>query len=39
MPRPDLEQGQSLSLEQLHEPFEKALREGHLIPVRTGRDD
>ena len=36
-----LEQGQSLSLEQLHEPFEKALREGHLIPVcfvsaRTG---
>ncbi|MDQ3775977.1 MAG: elongation factor G [Pseudomonadota bacterium] len=36
-----LEQGQSLSLEQLHDPFEKALREGHLIPVcfvsaRTG---
>ncbi len=36
-----LEQGQSLSPEQLHEPFEKALREGHLIPVcfvsaRTG---
>jgi len=28
-----LEQGQSLSPEQLHEPFEAALREGHLIPV------
>lgn len=28
-----LEQGQSLSPEQLHEPFETALREGHLIPV------
>jgi elongation factor G len=36
-----LEQGQSLSPEQLHDPFEAALREGHLIPVcfvsaRTG---
>jgi len=36
-----LEQGQSLDPEQLHDPFEKALREGHLIPVcfvsaRTG---
>lgn len=36
-----LEQGQELSPEQLHDPFEKALREGHLIPVcfvsaRTG---
>ncbi|MBS0001842.1 MAG: elongation factor G [Thioalkalivibrio sp.] len=28
-----LEQGQSLDPEQLHDPFEKALREGHLIPV------
>ncbi len=28
-----LEQGQSLQPEQLHEPFEKALRDGHLIPV------
>jgi elongation factor G len=28
-----LEQGEELSPEQLHEPFEKALREGHLIPV------
>jgi elongation factor G len=28
-----LEQGQELSPEQLHSPFEKALREGHLIPV------
>lgn len=28
-----LEQGEDLSPEQLHEPFEKALREGHLIPV------
>ncbi|HET9396965.1 MAG TPA: GTP-binding protein, partial [Nitrospiraceae bacterium] len=28
-----LEQGQALSPEQLHDPFEKALREGHLIPV------
>jgi len=36
-----LEQGEDLQAEQLHEPFEKALREGHLIPVcfvsaRTG---
>ena len=36
-----LEQGQELDPEQLHDPFEKALREGHLIPVcfvsaRTG---
>ncbi len=28
-----LEQGESLQPDQLHEPFEKALREGHLIPV------
>jgi elongation factor G len=28
-----LEQGEELSPEQLHEPFEKALRQGHLIPV------
>jgi len=28
-----LEQGDELAPEQLHEPFEKALREGHLIPV------
>ncbi|NMF96899.1 elongation factor G [Aromatoleum toluolicum] len=36
-----LEQGESLDPEQLHTPFEQALREGHLIPVcfvsaRTG---
>lgn len=36
-----LEQGQELAPEQLHEPFEQALREGHLVPVcfvsaRTG---
>ncbi len=36
-----LEQGQELAPEQLHAPFEQALREGHLIPVcfvsaRTG---
>ncbi len=36
-----LEQGEELSPEQLHAPFEKALRQGHLIPVcfmsaRTG---
>ncbi len=36
-----LEQGEELSPEQLHNPFEQALREGHLIPVcyvstRTG---
>jgi elongation factor G len=28
-----LEQGQELSPEQLHEPFESALRQGHLVPV------
>jgi elongation factor G len=28
-----LEQGQELEPEQLHDPFEKALREGHLIPI------
>ncbi len=28
-----LEQGEELSPEQLHAPFEKALREGHLVPV------
>jgi elongation factor G len=28
-----LEQGQELSPQQLHDPFEKALREGHLVPV------
>ena len=28
-----LEQGQELEAEQLHDPFEKALRSGHLIPV------
>jgi elongation factor G len=28
-----LEQGQDISLEQLHDPFERALRGGHLIPV------
>lgn len=28
-----LEQGESLDPEQLHDPFERALREGHLIPV------
>ena len=28
-----LEQGESLDPQQLHDPFEKALREGHLIPV------
>ncbi|MES9992237.1 MAG: elongation factor G [Candidatus Thiodiazotropha sp.] len=28
-----LEQGEALEPEQLHDPFEKALREGHLIPV------
>lgn len=28
-----LEQGEELTPEQLHEPFEKALREGHLIPI------
>ena len=28
-----LDQGEELSPEQLHDPFERALREGHLIPV------
>lgn len=28
-----LEQGQELAPEQLHNPFEKALREGHLVPI------
>ncbi len=28
-----LEQGEELSPEQLHAPFERALREGHLVPV------
>ena len=28
-----LEQGEALNPEQLHEPFEQALREGHLVPV------
>jgi len=28
-----LEQGDDLQPEQLHEPFEKALREGHLVPI------
>ncbi|QCP50006.1 elongation factor G [Trinickia violacea] len=28
-----LEQGEAITPEQLHEPFERALREGHLIPV------
>ena len=28
-----LEQGEELAPEQLHTPFEQALREGHLIPV------
>jgi elongation factor G len=28
-----LEQGEVLQLEQLHDAFEKALREGHLVPV------
>ncbi len=28
-----LEQGQEVSPDQLHDPFEKALREGHLVPV------
>jgi len=28
-----LEQGETISPEQLHDPFEKALRGGHLIPV------
>jgi elongation factor G len=28
-----LEQGEELTPQQLHDPFEKALREGHLVPV------
>lgn len=28
-----LEQGEALAPEQLHDPFEKALREGHLVPI------
>jgi elongation factor G len=28
-----LEQGEDLAPEQLHDPFERALREGHLVPV------
>jgi elongation factor G len=28
-----LEQGEALSAEQLHDPFERALREGHLVPI------
>ncbi len=28
-----LEQGETVTPEQLHEPFEQALREGHLVPV------
>jgi len=28
-----LEQGQEIEASELHEPFEKALREGHLVPV------
>ncbi|MEL7451582.1 MAG: elongation factor G, partial [Pseudomonadota bacterium] len=28
-----LEQGEELSIRQLHDPFEKALREGHLVPI------
>ena len=28
-----LDQGEELEPEQLHEPFEKALREGHLVPI------
>lgn len=28
-----LEQGQALLAEQLHDPFEQALREGHLVPI------
>lgn len=35
-----LEQGESLNPEQLHAPFERALRDGHLIPVcfTSGRE-
>jgi elongation factor G len=28
-----LEQGEDITIEQLHEPFERALRAGHLVPV------
>lgn len=28
-----LEQGEAISVEQLHDPFERALRDGHLVPV------
>ncbi|HEX5421485.1 MAG TPA: elongation factor G, partial [Gammaproteobacteria bacterium] len=28
-----LEQGEEISLQQLHDPFERALRRGHLVPV------
>ncbi|PMS21680.1 elongation factor G [Trinickia dabaoshanensis] len=28
-----LEQGEAIKPEQLHEPFEQALREGHLVPI------
>src|SRR5207253_10067605 len=28
-----LEQGESLTAEQLHDAFEEAMREGHLVPV------
>ncbi|MBT8143684.1 MAG: elongation factor G [Gammaproteobacteria bacterium] len=28
-----LEQGEELTLDQLHDPFEKALRSGHLVPI------
>src|SRR5690606_31490728 len=28
-----LEQGETLDPQQLHDPFERALREGHLVPV------
>ncbi|MEM9056576.1 MAG: GTP-binding protein, partial [Pseudomonadota bacterium] len=28
-----LEQGEELDIKQLHDPFEKALREGHLVPI------
>ncbi|MDH3646893.1 MAG: elongation factor G [Gammaproteobacteria bacterium] len=28
-----LEQGEELGLDQLHDPFEKALRSGHLVPI------
>ena len=28
-----LEQGEAITPEQLHEPFERALREGHLVPI------